>query len=666
MNSISNDLITQFVKITNDKNQSNNKDSLFYGTIIKRGDTMYVQLDGSEYLTPMTSTVNHRDGERVIVTIKDHTAIVSGNLTSPSASSKDLDETNQKITNLDSVVAEKVDTKDLSASNARINVLETGLIKANNAILEKADVTSLNALAATVTNLSVEKADISDLNASNARITILENTKITTEYIKANFADVDLSNIKTGVIKTAMIAESAIGTTQIADGSITDAKIVNLTANKINAGILSVERLEIRGTNNSIVYELNNITGALQSKNVDTLNGEILTQRTITADKIVSNAITANEISSKTITANEIVSGTITSEQLASGSVIASKINVNSLEAIVAKIGGFDIGPTYIANGTTTIAGVTNSVYVGTNGISCGTNFKVTNSGILNASEVDISGKIIAKNGTIGGWMIDTNELKLVLDEDSETISSFSPQELLLSTYNKTQDNSLFTSITPTGIYVKGTRESRVSFNLNADNGKMILGEMDIHFMSDIATSELKLSSQGLYITDDNYEMRLQLNRSSVGNLVLGYGQYEEGTHNTNIYGGSGIHFFLKNPSISWYPYYKKNDSINVVWHGAGYITSNGTCLNFSIPLSKPVIGVSSISVSVVDGVTVRQNGKYLYGSSKDSNTKSGTYVANLDSGGNSIHINATFSDITNVINNDSCGIYASLKLTFK
>ncbi|MFQ9153686.1 MAG: hypothetical protein ACLR6B_22105 [Blautia sp.] len=120
------------------------------------------------------------------------------------------------------------------------------------------------------------------------------------------YATIDLANIKNGSIKTAMIDVGAVNTAQIADGSITDAKIVELTANKITAGTLSVERLEIRGSDRSIVYALNNITGALQSQNVDTLNGEILTPRTITADKIVAQSITGNEIAAKAILANHI------------------------------------------------------------------------------------------------------------------------------------------------------------------------------------------------------------------------------------------------------------------------------------------------------------------------------------------------------------------------
>ena len=165
---------------------------------------------------------------------------------------------------------------------------------------------------------------------------------LVTNTLTANFATIDLANIKNGCITNAMIGTEAVDTSQIADGSITDAKIVTLTANKINAGTLSCDRLVINGSEQSLVYYLNNM-GTLSYSEVDSINGGVLTERSITADKIVANAITANEIASRTITANKIVSGsitaneiaanTITSAEIKSGSITASKINVSDLFA---------------------------------------------------------------------------------------------------------------------------------------------------------------------------------------------------------------------------------------------------------------------------------------------------------------------------------------------
>ena len=162
---------------------------------------------------------------------------------------------------------------------------------------------------------------------------------LVTNTLTANFATIDLANIKNGCITNAMIGTEAVKTSQIADGSITDAKIVELTANKIKAGTLDVERLIVTQNNQKYLFHINEDGTTEYQK----LNGNILEDRSITADKIVANAITANEIASRTITANEIVSGsitaneiaanTITSAEIKSGTITASKIDVNDLFA---------------------------------------------------------------------------------------------------------------------------------------------------------------------------------------------------------------------------------------------------------------------------------------------------------------------------------------------
>ena len=170
------------------------------------------------------------------------------------------------------------------------------------------------------------------LEANKAIINDLTANTVTTEYLKANYAQINLANIENGCITNAMIGTEAVKTSQIADGSITDAKIVTLTANKINAGTLSCDRLVINGSEQSLVYYLNNM-GTLSYSEVDSINGGVLTERSITADKIVANAITANEIATATITANEIAANTITSAEIKSGSIKAVDIDVANLFA---------------------------------------------------------------------------------------------------------------------------------------------------------------------------------------------------------------------------------------------------------------------------------------------------------------------------------------------
>lgn len=171
-----------------------------------------------------------------------------------------------------------------------------------------------------VTNGKIAHAAIGTANIQDAAIT------------RAQIADAAVGTAQIGqaAITQALIGAEAVGTTQIADGSITDAKIVELTANKINAGTLSVERLELVGSKSSVVYALNN-SGGLVSQNVDSLDGDVLTERSITGDKVVAGAITANEIAARTITSNEILAGTITGAEIAADTIEGSNIKAGTL-----------------------------------------------------------------------------------------------------------------------------------------------------------------------------------------------------------------------------------------------------------------------------------------------------------------------------------------------
>lgn len=239
---------------------------------------------------------------------------------------------------------ELADTSGLSRSMSRwdadIAYLKTAIVNvlsAERAKILYAEISSLNA-----TNATIKKLDASTVKIDNLTAEVAKLGYVTATEIEANYARLDKANIPTAWIDTAMIGAGVVGTVQIADGSITDAKIVDLTANKITAGTLSVERLIIRGSTSSLVYALNNITGALQAQSVDTINGEILTPRTITADKIVALAITSNEIAANAIT----------TEKLLVGAVTADKISVSDLYTIKATIGGFTIDERSIHIGT--------------------------------------------------------------------------------------------------------------------------------------------------------------------------------------------------------------------------------------------------------------------------------------------------------------------------
>ena len=85
MDSLSRDLVKSFADVVNEPKK---KEPTRYvrGTITGKGDAKYVQLDGSTVATPISEVVDAQEGDRVLVSIENHRAVIVGNFTfSPSA-----------------------------------------------------------------------------------------------------------------------------------------------------------------------------------------------------------------------------------------------------------------------------------------------------------------------------------------------------------------------------------------------------------------------------------------------------------------------------------------------------------------------------------------------------------------------------------------------------
>lgn len=425
---LSSDLLSQFIKATNDTPESS-KATKLYGTVKINNSKAYVQLDGSDIPSPTNLAVGADDGNRVIVEIRDHELYVTGNISSPSKTADESDKTYANFTTIDAITARigsleatqitaaylqatyasittldaatariadleatsvKMETlqanyatiqsldaakgriaslesnqittdylnahyanldiiqatyakiTDLTAATARIGILESNQITTEylqsnyvsaaelNATKARIDVLESNQI--TTDYLNANYAKISDLSAATARIGVLESNQINVAYMDAHYANLGLTNIDDGCIKTAMIDVGAVKTAQIADASITTAKIIELDAARIKTGTLSVERLELVGSTSSVVYALNNV-GGLVSTTVDTLDGDVLTPKSITADKIVANSITSNEIAAHTLTANQIAANAITASEIAAGAITTVKIAAGAITA---------------------------------------------------------------------------------------------------------------------------------------------------------------------------------------------------------------------------------------------------------------------------------------------------------------------------------------------
>ena len=120
--SLSQKLISQFVKITNDKKEPNG-DKTLYGTIKMDGATPYVLIDGADNVTPLSTTMTVGEGDRVTLIIKNHNVVVTGNLTNPAAKDSAVQEVVVLTGNLDADVATlKDNVNDLIANVRSLNI----------------------------------------------------------------------------------------------------------------------------------------------------------------------------------------------------------------------------------------------------------------------------------------------------------------------------------------------------------------------------------------------------------------------------------------------------------------------------------------------------------------------------------------------------------------
>lgn len=130
---LSSDLVSQFAKITKD-NKRTKIETTVYGTIVDYSDSKYVRLDGSDLLTPVTMTVDAKAGERVTVRLKNHTATVTGNITSPAARVETVKVVVDSVTDVENILADTVTTEVLNVERARITALEADNVTINNKV----------------------------------------------------------------------------------------------------------------------------------------------------------------------------------------------------------------------------------------------------------------------------------------------------------------------------------------------------------------------------------------------------------------------------------------------------------------------------------------------------------------------------------------------------
>lgn len=290
---LSDELISQFVKNTKDE-QETKSESIVYGTTVEHEGATYVRIDGSELLTPIATTTNVTANERVTVMIKNHTATVTGNISSPAARMGDIEDQADAITAMEIAIAKKVDTETLNAETARIDTL----VSENVTIKEH-------------------------LTAAEGDIDILQ-TNILTVNEKLTARDADIENLKTTKLD-ASVAEITYAT--IASLEATDADIYNLNATYADFVETTTEKL-------------NAAEADIQSLNVDKLSANAADLKYATIEQLKATNADVDNLEADVADIDTLIFGSAT----------GTSIHTSFANAVIAQLGDAQIKSAMIEN----------------------------------------------------------------------------------------------------------------------------------------------------------------------------------------------------------------------------------------------------------------------------------------------------------------------------
>ena len=574
---LSNDLITQFVKVTNDKKEEK-KETVVYGTVKTVDGVDYVQLDGSELLTPVSSTTNIADGERVTVMIKNHTATVTGNITSPSPSGSDLNNVLDQISEFEIVVAGKVSTEQLEAESARIdNLISEDVLIKNRLVSAEASIGTLTADNATIKGkLTAAEADIDDLTTTKldaeiakvtyATITNLDATNAEIHTLKSDFGTFEELSTNTFSAHAADIEN--LKTTKL-DAESADLKYANIDFTNITEA--SVENLFAKsGMIKDLVMSSGSVTGELVGVRI---KGDLIEAGTLKADKLVvlgtDGLYYKLNVSGSTVETEQTQYNSINGSIITAQSITANKIHVDDLKAFNATIGGFKITDNSIYSGVkSSINNTTRGIYLDTDGqIMFGdtSNFVKFYKDTSDSEErykldISVSNLSIGSSGKSVELVINSLENQVndcVKTEDLDTMNSSIDEriesaktDVIANINNKYVEISEIDKIYQTVQTMIEKSDEDITFTfqgitsdiqneivLNQQNFERYirfseqgieLGEIDSPFKTNISTTEIYFSQSGkkiAYISNSKlYILEAEfINKMSIGSEGVGY-----------------------------------------------------------------------------------------------------------------------------------------------
>lgn len=463
---LSSELVSQFAKLASNKPKEE-KESTVYGTTVIQNGNKYVKLDGSELLTPASFTTNIADGERVTVFIKNHMAIVTGNITSPAARTSEVEEVGNEVKALD---AAKANIEDLEATNASIKKLEA----------DKANVTDLTAVNASITNLNATKANVTDLTAVNASIKKLDADKANIKDLNATYANIDFSNVGVANIEKFYSKYGVVKDIVVKDQKITGKLVgVTIVGDLIEGGTVKAEKLVVRGKD-GLFYKLNTdgVSITAEQTNENSLHGSIITAKSITAEKV----------------------------------------SVSDLVAFDATIGGFHISDSSIYSGVkNSVDSSVSGIYLDSEGqfvVGDGTNYLKFYKDENGAYILDIS-SVTSLQKDIGDIHNDIDNVHLEITNQRTNISNDSKQIVAsaLEEYTKIEDFTKYTKSTESKLTIMS---DQIDMNFTTVNKSIDDANGNTNDRFNKLEKYIRFDENGITIGESGNKLKLVLDNDNI------------------------------------------------------------------------------------------------------------------------------------------------------
>jgi len=401
---LSQDLINQFAKLTNSNENRKNSEATVRGTYKTIDGEEFVQIDGSDIWTPVKSTVQAETGDQVTVLIKDHTATITGNITSPSASSKivgslkdNVDANGNKILQMDNTIIQQNNTiiqldNEIKQQQNTITQFQNTIDQQNNTI-EQYDNTikqqndTINSMNNTITSQSNQITEMNNTINSQGNVINEQGNLISQQgnlivqqgnTISQQGTTLETFDSEMKVINSAF---------NIQDGKLTglsEIVVEELETNTLNAkyanidfaniGIAAIEKVFAdSGIIKDLIVNDQKITGELVGV---TIKGDLIEGNTIKADKLVVKGedglyykLNVDSLGEATASSDEKYQNGLDGSVIVTNSIVAEKIAVDDLVAFDATIGGFNITDDAIYSGAkTTVNNTTRGIYLDNTG----------------------------------------------------------------------------------------------------------------------------------------------------------------------------------------------------------------------------------------------------------------------------------------------------------